>query len=112
VNKAFLTKLVQNGPDVWPGAKILEKKNQNAEGSVDTKLWAGPSLKREYQICFDKLNKSNKSDKMFKVEYAFTLNKFFKTKFTDPENKDNPKYSVLKEILDENSIEVFYGSFR
>jgi DNA-directed RNA polymerase II subunit RPB1 len=27
LNKAFLTKLVQNGPDVWPGAKILEKKN-------------------------------------------------------------------------------------
>jgi DNA-directed RNA polymerase II subunit RPB1 len=26
-NRAFLTKLVQNGPDVWPGAKILEKKN-------------------------------------------------------------------------------------
>ena len=27
INKAFLTKLVLNGPDVWPGAKILEKKN-------------------------------------------------------------------------------------
>jgi DNA-directed RNA polymerase II subunit RPB1 len=27
VNRAFLIKLVQNGPDVWPGAKILEKKN-------------------------------------------------------------------------------------
>ena len=27
VNRAFLTKLVQNGPEVWPGAKILEKKN-------------------------------------------------------------------------------------
>jgi DNA-directed RNA polymerase II subunit RPB1 len=27
VNKAFLMKLVQNGPDVYPGAKILEKKN-------------------------------------------------------------------------------------
>ena len=27
LNKAFLTKLVQNGPDDWPGAKILEKKN-------------------------------------------------------------------------------------
>ena len=26
-NKAFLTKLVQNGPDVHPGAKILQKKN-------------------------------------------------------------------------------------
>jgi len=25
LNKAFLTKLVQNGPDNWPGAKILEK---------------------------------------------------------------------------------------
>jgi DNA-directed RNA polymerase II subunit RPB1 len=27
INKAFLTKLVQNGADVWPGAKMLEKKN-------------------------------------------------------------------------------------
>ena len=26
LNKAFLTKLVQNGPDVYPGAKILERK--------------------------------------------------------------------------------------
>jgi DNA-directed RNA polymerase II subunit RPB1 len=26
LNRAFLTKLVQNGPDIWPGAKILEKK--------------------------------------------------------------------------------------
>jgi DNA-directed RNA polymerase II subunit RPB1 len=26
-NKAFLTKLVRNGPEVHPGAKILEKKN-------------------------------------------------------------------------------------
>jgi DNA-directed RNA polymerase II subunit RPB1 len=27
INKKFLTKLVQNGPDMWPGAKMLEKKN-------------------------------------------------------------------------------------
>jgi len=27
INKAFLTKLVINGADVWPGAKTLEKKN-------------------------------------------------------------------------------------
>jgi len=26
LNKAFLTKLVRNGPEVWPGAKNLEKK--------------------------------------------------------------------------------------
>jgi DNA-directed RNA polymerase beta' subunit len=28
LNKVFLTKLVQNGPDVWPGAKMLEKQNK------------------------------------------------------------------------------------
>ena len=27
MNKPFLTKLVQNGPEKWPGAKTLEKKN-------------------------------------------------------------------------------------
>ena len=27
INRAYLTKLVQNGPDVWPGAKMLEKQN-------------------------------------------------------------------------------------
>ena len=27
INKNFLTKLVRNGPEVWPGAKMLEKKN-------------------------------------------------------------------------------------
>jgi DNA-directed RNA polymerase II subunit RPB1 len=27
MNKSFLKKLIKNGPDVWPGAKILEKKN-------------------------------------------------------------------------------------
>ena len=26
-NRDFLTKLIQNGPDVYPGAKILEKAN-------------------------------------------------------------------------------------
>lgn len=26
-NRNFLMKLIQNGPEVWPGAKILEKKN-------------------------------------------------------------------------------------
>jgi hypothetical protein len=33
--------------------KIIEKKEQNVEGSVETKLWSGPSLKREYEIIFD-----------------------------------------------------------
>jgi len=29
LNKNFLTKLVQNGPDVWPGAKMLVKNNDH-----------------------------------------------------------------------------------
>ena len=28
-NRAFLTKLIQNGPEVYPGAKILERKDGN-----------------------------------------------------------------------------------
>ena len=27
MNRAFLTKLVRNGPDVWPGAKMLQQRN-------------------------------------------------------------------------------------
>ena len=27
INKDYLTKLVRNGPEVWPGAKMLERKN-------------------------------------------------------------------------------------
>jgi DNA-directed RNA polymerase II subunit RPB1 len=27
INKDYLTKLVRNGPDVWPGAKMLQKRN-------------------------------------------------------------------------------------
>ncbi len=27
INKDFLTKLVRNGPDTWPGAKMLQKRN-------------------------------------------------------------------------------------
>lgn len=30
--------------------KILEKKEQKVEGSVETKLWSGSSLKREYEL--------------------------------------------------------------
>jgi len=37
LNKAFLKKLVQNGPDVWPGAKKYEK--QNGE-SIDLRYYS------------------------------------------------------------------------
>ena len=44
--------------------KILEKKEQRCEGSIETKLWSGPSLKREYELVFD-----NK----FKIYYGFCI---------------------------------------
>ncbi len=52
--------------------KIIEKKYQEVEGSVETKLWASPSLKREYELVLG-------ID--FDIEYIFCLNKYFKNKF-------------------------------
>ena len=51
--------------------KILEKKEQHVNGSVETKLWSGPSLKREYEIILGN---------MFEVHYSFCVNDFLKKK--------------------------------
>lgn len=73
--------------------KILEKKNQNGQGSVETKLWAAPSLKREYElVCGED----------FEIRYAFCLNDWFKKQKSD-------KYIYLQMILEENDIDVFYA---
>jgi hypothetical protein len=48
---------------------ILEKKEQNVEGSVETKLWSGPSLKREYELVLGN---------EFIVSYSFCVNNFLK----------------------------------
>ena len=76
--------------------KILEKKNQNGEGSVETKLWAGPSLKREYEIII--VNN-------FEVQYSYTVNDFLKQCILS----NKKKYEVLNIILKENDIAVFFG---
>ena len=76
--------------------KILEKKAQYVEGSVETKLWSGHSLKREYEIVLGE---------NFRVEYAFCLSKFLQDKF----NSDSKKYTTLNKILNESNILVFYG---
>ena len=76
--------------------KILEKKNQNYAGSVETKLWACPSLKREMQIvCGNNI----------KVEYAFCLSPYLKKQMLS----NKPKYNILMQILKKNNIDVFYG---
>jgi hypothetical protein len=76
--------------------KILEKKEQNVEGSVETKLWAGPSLKREYELVLG-------AD--FEVFYGFSISDYLKMKLTSNEKK----YTILNAILNENNISVLFG---
>jgi len=77
--------------------KILEKKTQDNVGSVETKIWAGPGLKRDYELML--------GDK-FVVEYAFCVSKYLSDKF----DSGHAKYKNLKQILDENDIPIFYAN--
>ena len=76
--------------------KILEKKEQNVEGSVETKLWSGPSLKREYELALG-------ND--FTVFYGFCVSEFLKQKLISNEKK----YTILNTIFNENNITVLFG---
>ena len=75
---------------------ILEKKYQNCAGSVDLKLWASLGLKIEYEKTVGDI---------FDVHYCFCLSEYLNKKM----NSNDKKYIILKEILKENDINVFYG---
>jgi len=76
--------------------KILEKKEQRVDGSVETKLWSGPSLKREYEIVL--------GDE-FEVYYGFCVSSFLKTRITSTEKK----YTILQTIFKEQNIVCLFG---
>lgn len=76
--------------------KILEKKEQNVEGSVETKLWSGPSLKREYELMLGP---------DFEVFYGFCVSGFLKRKLISTDKK----YTILNTIFTENNIAVLFG---
>ena len=76
--------------------KILEKKEQNVEGSVETKLWSGPSLKREYELVLGP---------GFEVFYGFCVSNFLKKKLVSSDKK----YTILNTILKESNIAVLFG---
>ena len=82
--------------------KILEKKNQNVEGSVEDKLKTGEFNRKEYEKIFNKLLKDKYK---IKIEYGFCISKFLQNKF----ESDNLKYKIIKEIMDEDNIKLFYG---
>ncbi len=76
--------------------KILERKEQNVQGSAETKLWAGPSLKREYELVLGK---------DFEVVYGLCVSEFLKKKVVSNETK----YTILNTIFNENNIAVLFG---
>jgi hypothetical protein len=76
--------------------KILEKKEQKVDGSVETKLWSGPSLKREYELVLGSA---------YEVHYAFCVSEFLKKKLISNEKK----YTILNQICNENNIAILFG---
>ena len=76
--------------------KILEKKEQNVSGSVETKLWASPSLKREYELMLGN---------GFEVCYCLCISLFLQNMLIS----NNKKYIILNKILNENKINILFG---
>lgn len=66
------------------------------EGSVENKLWAGISFKREHELVLGN---------GFEIIYGFCVNNFLKSRLLS----DKQKYIILNVILDENNIKVLYG---
>lgn len=83
-------------PDEKCVVKILEKKNQNTEGSVELKLYTGRSFIKEY---------SKVLGNTFEIKYAFCLSNFYKKKF----NSNKQKYIIMKQIINEDNVEILYG---
>jgi hypothetical protein len=77
--------------------KILEKKEQNVEGSVDTKLLTGPMFKEEY---FEALEGN------FEVEYAFCVSKFLQDKI----QSQDKKYIIFNKIMKKHNISILFGN--
>ncbi len=76
--------------------KILEKKNQNTSGSVDTKLLAGKAFIDEYSFCLGD---------GFTVQYAFCISEFLKNEYI----ADTIKSKALRFIHKKDGISVLFG---
>ena len=76
--------------------KILEKKNQNTAGSVDTKLLAGKGFIDEYEILLGE---------NFTVRYAFCISEFLKKDYIS----GSVKSKALRQINQKYGIAVLFG---
>jgi hypothetical protein len=79
--------------------KILEKKNQNVEGSVEEKLKTGAFNRREYELMVNNIEYN------FSVVYCFCVSKFLQNKL----ESDNIKYKNIKKIMEEDKVGLLYG---
>jgi hypothetical protein len=102
--------LIQHG-DTYT-LRVLEKKNQNVQGSVDTKLLAGPGMLEEYELCIDEslLKGGHAASAMpknpaFTVQYAFCLSAFLKAQYVS----DAKKWRLMRAINARHGIEVLFG---
>jgi hypothetical protein len=77
--------------------KIIEKKNQNGEGSVADKLCNASYFVKEYKECLGD---------SFNIEYAFCLSDYLKKKY----QSDTPKYRVMRKLHKDCNITVLFGS--
>lgn len=75
---------------------ILEKKEQNVDGSVDTKLLSGPIFREEYEEALE-----NK----FEVVYAFCVSKFLQNKILSTEKK----YIIFNKLMKKHNITILFG---
>ena len=77
--------------------KILEKKNQNVDGSVEDKLMTGVTMRFEYQDCLGEI---------CQVEYAYCLSNYLKSRYT---SETIPKYKSLRKFNSIYNIHVLFG---
>lgn len=85
--------------------KILEKKNQNVDGSVEDKLKTGQFNRREYEKIIKKVIETQQTPYKCYIHYAFCVSKFLQDKF----ESNQIKYKNIKEIMMEDDIKIFYG---
>jgi hypothetical protein len=74
---------------------IIEIKNQNCEGSVETKLWSGPGFVHEYEFCLPG----------WKIYYSFCISSFLEKRYIS----EKLKYKALRTFNEKNNIKVFFG---
>lgn len=86
--------IVQNG-DTYT-LKVLEKKNQNTEGSVDTKLLAGQGFIDEYKFLLGE---------NIKVDYAFCISDFLKRDYL----AETLKGKGIRHITQKHGIPILFG---